>query len=220
MSLTRPQGRPIFSVVSATTTIGALSGGALASSAAAVAIGALVGLTWGLIVGRTADWLGRRAGWGQALATWSLYLGALVATILFGGALFQMMLYASALSVPETLLGLMRPPLGGGFTFFVVFNSLMEWLLLPTILYLNWHLATRRRLIIASAILYYLSRAWTYLYFVPRIFEFMEVSTGGPLSADLVSQMIQWVNLSWIRAANDGVVAVLLLLATSRSDQK
>ena len=220
MSFTQPQGRPMVSVVSATTTIGALSGAALASSAAAVAIGALVGLTWGLIVGRTADWLSRRAAWGQALARWSLYLGALVATTLFGGALFQMMQYASALSVPQTLLGLMRPPLGGGFTFFVVFNSLLEWLLLPSILCLNWHLARRRRLIIASVILYYLSRAWTYLYFVPRIFEFLEVSTGGSLRADLVSQMIHWVNLSWIRAASDGVVAVLLLLATSRSDQK
>ena len=220
MSVTQPQGRPIYSVVSATTTIGALSGGALAGSAAAVAIGALVGLTWGLIVGRTADWLGRREGWGQEVAIWSLFLGALVATTLFGGALFQMMLYASALSVPETVLGLMRPPLAGGFTFFVVFNSLLEWLLLPSILYLNWHFPTRRRLIIASAILYYVSRAWTYLYFAPRIFEFMEVSTGGSLTPDLVSQIIQWVNLSWIRVASDGVVAVLFLLATSRSDQK
>ena len=211
------QGRPVFFVVPATTLIGALSG-TVVGSAAVIAIGALGGLAWGLIVGRTTYWLGRREGSGQKLAARSLYLGVLVATTLFGGSLFAMMLYASALSTPETVLGLMRAPFGGGFAFFVVFNSLMEWFLLPAILYLNWHLRTRRTLIVASATLYYLSRAWTYLYFVPRIFEFMEAPAGGMLTPDLVSQIIQWVNLSWIRTAVDGVVAILFLIATSRSD--
>ena len=130
MFAARQQGRPIFFVVPATTAIGALSG-RLAGSAAVIAIGGLAGLVWGLTVGYTADRLNRCERWAEKLAVRSLYLGVLVATTLFGGSLFAMMLYASSLSVPETVLGLMQPPLGGGFAFFVIFNSLMEWLLCP-----------------------------------------------------------------------------------------
>jgi len=215
----RQQGRPIFFVVPATTAIGALSG-RLAGSAAVIAIGGLAGLAWGLAVGYTADWLSRRERWAEKLAVRSLYLGVLVATTLFGGSLFAMMFYASSLSVPETVLGLMRPPLGGGFAFFVIFNSLMEWLLFPATLCLNWHLPARRTLIVAGATLYYLSRVWSYLYFVPRILQFMEAPAGAPLAPDLADQIVQWVNLSWIRAAIDGVAAVLLLLAISKDDAK
>jgi hypothetical protein len=39
-----------------------------------------------------------------------------------------------------------------------------------------------------------------------------------PLTADVAGQVIQWVNLSWMRAAIDGVVAILLLLASSGRD--
>ena len=215
----RQQGRPIFFVVPATTAIGALSS-RIAGSATIIAIGALAGLIWGLIVGYTASRLGRRQGRAQALAIGSLYLGVLVATTLFGGSLFAMMLYASSLSVPETVLGLMRPRLGGGFAFFVIFNSLMEWLLLPATLCLNWHLPARRALIVAGATLYYLSRAWSYLYFVPPILRFMEIPAGGPLTPDLADQIVQWVNRSWMRAAIDGVVAILFLLATLKDHTK
>src|SRR5262244_3087908 len=66
----------------------------------------------------------------RTLANRSLYAGAFVATTLFGGSLFAMMLYASASRAPQWALLFMRPPFNGGFTFFVMFNSLMEWLFL------------------------------------------------------------------------------------------
>ena len=153
LSAERRQGRPIFFVVPATTIIGAL-GATVAGSGSVVAIGALAGLVWGLVVSHAADWLMRREGWVQHLPKRSLYLGGFVAATLFGGSLFAMMLYNSALSTPEIVLALMQRPLGGGFAFFVVFNSLMEWLLFPTTLCLNWHLPARRTLIVAGATLY------------------------------------------------------------------
>jgi len=117
-----PSNRPTFFVVSATTIIGALSS-TIAGSAVAIVIGALAGLIWGLVVGRIVYWLGRHGGWGEMLAVRSVQLGVLIATTLFGGSLFAMMQYAFVLSTPEAVLALMRRPLGGGFTFFVVFNS-------------------------------------------------------------------------------------------------
>jgi hypothetical protein len=66
--------------------------------------------------------------------------------------------------------------------------------------------------------LYYLSRAWTYLYFVPRILGFMQAPAGEPLTTEVAGQVVQWVNLSWIRAGIDGVVEILLLVASSRRD--
>jgi uncharacterized membrane protein len=127
-----------------------------------------------------------------------------------------MMLYASASATPQSVLFLMRLPFKGGFTFFVVFNSLMEWLFLPAALFLNWHIPARRKLLITGAILYYGARCWSYIYFVPAIFRLMAVHADTPLSADLVSQITRWVNLSWIRCAVDGVLACLLLFATSK----
>jgi hypothetical protein len=145
-----------------------------------------------------------------------LYLSTFFAITLFGGSLFAMMLYASARGAAEPMLSLIRPPFKGGFTFFVIFNSDMEWLLLPATLFLNWRLPARRKPILYGAILYYCARAWTYIYFVPAIFKLMAVPAGIPISPELTSEIMRWVNLSWIRCAVDGILAALLLFATSR----
>ena len=147
-----------------------------------------------------------------------LYVSAFVAATLFGGSLFAMMLYAAASTSPQSLLLFIRPPFKGGFTFFVIFNSLMEWLLLPGALFLNWRIPARRNLLIIGAILYYSSRCWTYAYFVPAIFRFMNLPADSSLSPDVASEIMRWVKLSWIRCAVDGVLSCLLLYATSKPD--
>ena len=172
---------PYLFIVPVTTAIGALAS-TLAGSVAVVAIGAVIGLGWGVLVGRIAGWLSQREDRDLKLANRSMLLAVLAATTLFGGSLFAMMLYSAASSAPEIVLFLMRPPMKGGFTFFLIFNTLMEWLVIPAAVYFNWHLSQRRILIVAGALLYYAARVWTYLYFVPNIFEFMATSTDGPLS--------------------------------------
>jgi len=59
--------------------------------------------------------------------------------------------------------------------------------------------------------LFYLSRAWTYLYFVPQIFRFMTLPVDVPLSPKVATSVLKWVTLSWIRCAIDGVTAILFL---------
>ena len=146
--------------------MGALAG-RLADPMAGLAVGALIGMGWGLLVGSMAAWLNRREGGAWKIADRSVLLAVLVTTTLFGGSLFAMMLYDSALSEPEMILVLMRPPWQGGLTFFLIFNTLMEWLVIPAALALNWPPPCRRALIAAGALLYYAARAWTYVYFDP-----------------------------------------------------
>jgi hypothetical protein len=205
---------PYLIIVLATGLMGALAG-RLADPIAGLAVGALIGIGWGLLVGWMAAWLNRREGWAWKFADRSVLLAVLAATTLFGGSLFAMMLYGPALSDPEMVLGLMRPPLKGGLTFFLIFNTLMEWLVISAALYLNWHLPRRRALIAAGALLYYAARAWTYVYFVPNIFACMTTPAGAALSAELTGRVREWVLLSWIRTGIDGLLAVLFLLAAA-----
>jgi hypothetical protein len=56
-------------------------------------------------------------------------------------------------------------------------------------------------------------RAWSYLYFVPRILDWVDQPAGQPFSAEQLDQIRAWVALSWVRGAVDGLMFVLLLLA-------
>jgi hypothetical protein len=203
--------KPYIIVTFATTLIGAL-GSSLGGPIAAI-IGAIVGLGWGIGVGILSAWLVRR--WPSISRRW-LFIGAFIAATLFGGSLFAMLLYVAS-PTPENILALMRPPWKGGFTFFVIFNSLMEWLVIPLALFLNWQYPRRRPLLITCAVLFYLSRLWSYVYFVPQIFRFMQIQTIAPISGKVASDVLKWVNLSWIRCAIDVVVAILFLRATAKA---
>jgi hypothetical protein len=199
-SLLQQKG-PYFVVVPALTAIGAFSG-SLAGTAM-LAIGAGMGFAWGVLVGRIAGLVRRRLTGSDQWATRSIATAA-----------FLMSLYAES-SAPESMLALMRPPLKGGFTFFVVFNTLLEWIAIPLAVFMNWHLPRRRRLMVAGALLYYGARGWSYGYFVPRILEFMALPIEGGLSDELAEAVATWVQLSWIRAAVDGGVAIMFLFAVS-----
>jgi hypothetical protein len=208
----RNRSFPFFVVVPALILIGAV-GSSLGGPVATI-IGAAVGLGWGIGIGFISAWLVRHL---PNLPRRWLFIAAFIATTLFGGSLFAMLLYVAS-PMPENVLSLIRPPFKGGFAFFVTFNSLMEWLAIPVAVFLNWRHPRRRPLLIACAILFYLSRAWTYVYFVPQIFQFMAVPAGASISAELANNLMKWVNLSWIRCAVDGITAILFFSAASMRD--
>jgi hypothetical protein len=91
-------------------------------------------------------------------------------------------------------------------------NSLMEWLLMPMALFCNWHIPKRRTLIVIAAVAFYAMRIWSYVYFVPNIFEFGALPPDGPFSAEIVEQFRMWVNLNWLRIAIQDTLTYLLLL--------
>jgi hypothetical protein len=163
----------------------------------------------GFIAMRVARSESRRA----ALANGSMFLATLGAGLMAGGALLQQMLASAGLGTPSTAFTIIHPPFGGSFSLFIItMNSLMEWLLMPVALFLNWHIPKRRTLIVIAAAAFYAMRLWSYIYFVPNIFEFGALPPDGPFSAEVVEQFRMWVNLSWLRFALQDVLTYLLLL--------
>ena len=71
----------------------------------------------------------------------------------------------------------------------------------------------RRTLIVIAAVVYYAMRVWTYVYFVPNIFEFGALPPDGPFSAEVVERFRIWVNLSWLRFGFDISTNLLFLLS-------
>lgn len=161
-----------------------------------------------------------RWGWSD-VPVWAQVVGAagMVATFHVVSLVFRANTYAAPVakiqSERKQVVISSGPSLKGGLTFFLIFNTLMEWLVISAALSLNWHLPRRRALIAAGALLYYAARAWTYVYFVPNIFEFMTTPAGAALSAELTGRVREWVLLSWIRTGIDGLLAVLFLLAAA-----
>jgi hypothetical protein len=207
---------PFLVVVPALTVVGGLGFSALGGVGAALIAGG-VGLGWGLFLGFIATRLARRESWRPALANASVFLVTLASGLMAGGGLLQQMLLSSGLGTPSsTTFTMIHPPFGDSFNLFIItLNSLMEWLLIPVVLFLNWHIPKRRTLIVIAAAGFYAMRVWTYIYFVPNIFEFGALPPDGPFSAEVVERFRMWVNLSWLRfTIQDLLTYLLFLLAT------
>jgi hypothetical protein len=202
---------PFLVVVPATTVMGMFTGGFLGSPVAGAAIGLAVGLLEGLV----AAFISRRKSWRTRLADAPVLLAGLVAGVLFGGGLLsQLWMNQVWIASPPSSFELIQPPIGNGLNaFFILFNSLMEWVLIPAAIFFNWRIPKRRTLIVATALIYYGMRVWTYLYFAPEIMTFYEISPSGPFSPELAERAQRWVTLSWYRVAIDGLVNSLFFLA-------
>src|SRR5829696_8516811 len=176
---------PFLVVVPALVVVGALGFSTLGGFGAALIAGGL-GLGWALFVGFIAMRVARRESWRPALANGSVFLAALGAGLMAGGSLLEMMLLSAGLGSPSTTFTMIHPPFGDSFNLFIItLNSLMEWLLIPVALFLN---------------------------FVPNIFEFGALPPDGPFSAEIVERFRIWVNLSWLRFAIQDVLPYLLFL--------
>jgi hypothetical protein len=172
-----------------------------------------VGIGWGLFLGFIAMRLSRKESRRPALANASVFLATLASGLMAGGALLQQMLLSAGLGTPSTTFTMIHPPFGGSFSLFIItMNSLMEWLLIPVALFLNWHIPKRRTLIVIAAAMFYAMRVWSYIYFVPNIFEFGALPPDGPFSAEIVERFRMWVNLSWLRFAIQDLLTYLLFL--------
>ena len=208
------QGRlgPFLVVVPALVVVGALGFSTLGSFGAALVAGG-VGLGWALFLGFIARRLARSESRRAALANASVFLATLGAGLMAGGSLLQQMLLSAGLGSPSTTFTIVHPPFGGSFSLFIItLNSLMEWLLIPAALFLNWHIPKRRTFIVIAAAVFYAMRLWSYIYFVPNIFEFGALPPDGPFSAEVVERFRMWVNLSWLRFAIQDVLTYLLFL--------
>jgi hypothetical protein len=205
---------PFLVVVPALVVVGALGFSTLGGFSAALIAGSLA-LGWALLLGFIALRLARSERRRAALANASVFFATLGAGLMAGGALHQQMLLSAGLGTPSTTFTIVHPPFGGSFSLFIItMNSLMEWLLMPVALFCNWHIPKRRTFIVIAAAAFYAMRVWSYIYFVPNIFEFGALPPDGPFSAEVVERFRMWVNLSWLRfAIQDALTYLLFLLA-------
>lgn len=148
-----------------------------------------------------------------------LLAAASTVSLLTGGSIFAMLMYELYMkhSTPSHLLDLIRPPLQGGFIFFVIFNTLLEVVFYPLLLLVRGHWSDTKQVstwILRGAALFYLGRAWTYLHFVPKVMGYMKL-THGDLSDAVIAEIHLWIRLSWLRTALDFFTMVCLLSAIS-----
>jgi hypothetical protein len=203
---------PFLIVVPALVIVSAIGFSTLGGFGAAL-IAAGVGVGWALFLGFIAMRLARSESRRAALANASVFLATLGAGLMAGGSLLEMMLLSAGLGAPSTTFTMIHPPFGGSFSLFIItMNSPMEWLLMPVALFLNWHIPKRRTFIVIAAVAFYAMRLWSYIYFVPNIFEFGALPPEGPFSAEVVERFRMWVNLSWLRFAIQDLLPYLLFL--------
>ena len=95
--------------------------------------------------------------------------------------------------------------------FFYALHGPFEWLLMPLALMVNWLHPTRRRLLIVAAVIFYLGRVASALYFAPAALYWGRHPAEAAAHLD---QVALWIGLDLIRViVQDTVTAALLLVA-------
>jgi hypothetical protein len=203
---------PFLIVAPALVVVSAIGFSTLGGFSAALLAGSLA-LGWSLLLGFITMRVARSESRKAALANGSVFLVTLAMGLMAGGGLPYQLLLSAGLSTPSTTFTMIHPPFSDTSNLFIItMNSLMEWLLIPAALFLNWHIPKRRTLIVIAAAAFYAMRVWSYIYFVPNIFEFGALPPDGPFSAEVVERFRMWVNLNWLRIALQEVLTYLLFL--------
>jgi hypothetical protein len=163
------------------------------------------GLLWGVVAMLLAPRLARRGACSAGQANTPVYVMLPLALIVLGGSILGHL----AGPTPTAFLQLLQQP-GYGLFFFAL-HVPFEWLLMPWALMVNWHHPTRRRLLIVAAMIFYLGRVASALYFAPAAIYW---GLHPAEAAAHLDQVALWIRLDLIRLIlQDTVNAALLLLA-------
>lgn len=163
------------------------------------------GLLWGVAAMLVAPRLARRGARSVGQANAPVYGMVPMACIVLGGAILGHL----AGPTPTAFLQLLQQP--GYGLFFYALHGPFEWVLMPWALIVNWPYPTRRRLLIVAAVIFYLGRVASALYFAPSALDW---GLHPAEAAAHLDQVALWIRLDLIRLIlQDTVIAVLLLLA-------
>lgn len=163
------------------------------------------GLLWGVVAMLVAPRLARRGARSAGQANTPVYVMLPLACIVLGGSILGHL----AAPTPTAFLQLVQQP--GYRLFFFALHVPFEWLLMPWALIVNWPHLTRRRLLIAAAVIFYLGRVASALYFAPAAIDWGRHPAEAAAHLD---QVALWIRLDLIRLIlQDTVNAALLLLA-------
>ncbi|MEQ7129545.1 hypothetical protein ABN034_34170 [Actinopolymorpha sp. B11F2] len=172
-------------------------------------------------------WRGRSAPRSFSAFVKDRFLGVALNTALFAGVVTTGLVVAAGLlgAIERIGAGLSEQAAAEAFAsptaenmgvFFNIANGSTEWLIMPAAVLLAWRIGGRRRHLVAAAVVvFYLVRAWTYLYFGPHVMSIEAAITqsGGTVPADMMTDVQHWTSLNQIRTVLDAIVYSLLLLA-------
>jgi large-conductance mechanosensitive channel len=117
----------------------------------------------------------RREAFSEWFANTPVFLSIIALGLMSGAGIMYMLMMDAALNTPSityaTLSALMQPAV----PFYIVINSLMELLIVPFAVFMNWSAANKRRTFILIAVaLYFVIRVWTYLIYAETRLEISE----------------------------------------------
>jgi hypothetical protein len=180
-----------------------------------VPVALLAAAGWGIAIGVIAIRITNKVRLSAWLEDALVVVGAVSMAFFAFGGLVGILLLSSALKSSslsgETLVLMFLPsiPLA------IIANAPVELLVIPVLLILGWRQGTRRILILAAAVLYFVHRVWTYLVFVSDRLDFAETEKStNPLTAAERQQFYTDLHLDdprWI--LNLTIFAVFLLAA-------
>jgi hypothetical protein len=189
-------------------------GGYTAGGTVGLVVGGLVGAVWSGILMQVVRFIDRTKRFRSALATGSLIAaGALLVFTLGMGTLEYALMAVAFDDNPEWVVGLTHGVIAQqDILVFIIFNSLLEAVVVPVAVLLNWREPARRSLVIAGASIFYAVRIWTYIYFAPAFFGYNAIASTAELFEILRLRM----TLDYGRALLEVAEAILFFWAAVR----
>jgi hypothetical protein len=188
-------------------------GGASASLGGAlfVPVGVAIGALWGWGLAAMASKIIRSKN-NQAWTNVVLFVTVFLAIMVAGSSLMGQLLSTAAInSQPQFFVDMIRGSIGVAEALpFYLFNTPLEWLLIPLAVLLTWSDPRQRAFMITVLLIWTLHRSWTYLYFVPQITDWSKGT--APFTSDQLVHARIWIRLSWVRHIADLATATLILL--------
>jgi hypothetical protein len=95
--------------------------------------------------------------------------------LMSGAGIMYIFMMNAAMSVPSTAYAILSALMKPAVPYYIVINSLMELLIVPFAVFLNWDAAPKRRtFILIGVVLYFVIRVWTYLVYAETRLEISE----------------------------------------------
>jgi hypothetical protein len=171
----------------------------------------LAGIIWSFILVLIATAINRTKKFQVWLANWILLAAASLLFFTLGAGVLTYMLMGGAIaSMPEWLHTITGGPLAEiDIMFYIIFNSVLEAIVIPMAVLVNWDNAKRRKLVLTAALVFYGVRVWTYMYFAPEYFNYESITQTAQLADILTTRM----RLDYLRIALNIFQAVLFYSA-------
>jgi hypothetical protein len=197
--------QPFYFVVPVTTALFAMESTALHLGILGAVGGAVLGFVWSVLLGCSVARIQQNGDCRVHSANATVFVAIIACGLLLGGGVMYGLLMTAAADAPPNVLSAMMQPT---IPYFIVVNTLMEWLVVPAMLFSNWHSAARRPSLLIASALYITMRVWTYSTYASQRLEI----SGRPLSPEDIDWFRRTLSVDY-RGVLNALAQVFLLRA-------